>query len=62
MSGAGLLGAEVLLGVLVGSGVVGVSADATLATPMPAPSTSTPEAIATAVLIEGATLLPSSSV
>jgi hypothetical protein len=41
----------------VGLGAVGVSADATLATPRPAPSTSIPEAIATAVLIEAATLL-----
>jgi hypothetical protein len=47
----------VLVGVLVGLGVGVVSADAMLATPMPAPSTSIPEAIATAVLIEAATLL-----
>ena len=48
---------EVLLGVLVGTGVSGVSADAMLAAPMPTPSTTIPEAIATAVLVEAATLL-----
>ncbi|HKN45800.1 MAG TPA: hypothetical protein VJW23_17940, partial [Propionibacteriaceae bacterium] len=57
LPGAGLLGVAVLVGVLVGLGVGVVSADAMLAAPMPAPSTSIPEAIATAVLIEAATLL-----
>jgi hypothetical protein len=47
------------LGVLVGMGVgaAGVSADAKLATPMPAPSAISPEAIKTAVLVEAGTFI-----
>jgi hypothetical protein len=45
------------LGVLVGIGSEVVSADAVAATPTPAPSTSIPEAMAIAVLIEAGTFV-----
>jgi hypothetical protein len=48
-----------VLGALVGAGVGVMSADAKLAdtTPIPAPSASTPEAIATAVFVEPDTVI-----
>jgi hypothetical protein len=55
-----LPGRGAMVGAVVGTGPPGVSADATSAIPRLAPSTSSPEPIATAVFVEIATLLATS--